>query len=73
MTGGNLLTAAPQPHPPRFGDGTLAQEREVVAIEALVALARLPEARERAARFSARWPHSAHARRLAVILGDASP
>ena len=60
-------------HARRFGDGTLAQEREVVAIEALVALARPPEARERAARFASRWPRSAHARRLAVILGDASP
>lgn len=60
-------------HARRFGDGTLAQEREVVAIEALVSLARLPEARERAERFRARWPRSAHVRRLAVILGEASP
>ena len=60
-------------HARRFEDGTLAQEREVVAIEALVALSRLPEARARAERFAARWPRSAHARRLAVILGDDSP
>lgn len=60
-------------HARRFGDGTLAQEREVVAIEALVALARMPDARARAARFAVRWPRSAHARRLAVVLGDASP
>jgi hypothetical protein len=60
-------------HARRFGDGTLAQEREVVAIEALAALSRLPEARARAERFSARWPRSAHARRLAVILAEPSP
>ena len=57
-------------HTRRFGDGTLAQEREVVAIEALVALERSVEARTRAGRFTARWPRSAHSRRLAVILGD---
>jgi len=57
-------------HTRRFGDGTLAQEREVVAIEALVALERRAEARTRAVRFTARWPRSAHARRLAVILGE---
>ena len=58
-------------HARRFADGTLAQEREVVAIEALAALSRSAEARARAERFTARWPRSAHARRLAVVLGDA--
>ncbi len=55
-------------HLRRFGDGMLAQEREVVAIDALVRLGRLDTARARAARFHQRWPRSAHGRRVDVML-----
>ncbi|MCB9593246.1 MAG: hypothetical protein H6719_10990 [Sandaracinaceae bacterium] len=55
-------------HERRFGPGTLAQEREVVAIDALHRLGRDPEARTRAAAFRRQWPRSAHLRRLEVLL-----
>src|SRR6185503_877526 len=44
-----------------FPDGTLAQEREALAIEALGALGEHTAARERAARFLARYPTSPYA------------
>jgi len=56
-------------HRRRFGDGTLAQEREVLAIDALTRLGRETNAGDRAARFHSRWPRSAHRRRIDVILG----
>lgn len=55
-------------HERRFGPGTLAQEREVVAIDALDRLGRDAEARARAEAFRTRWPRSAHLRRIDVIL-----
>lgn len=60
--------ALAETHERRFGDGALGQEREVVAIDALARLGRTDAARARAARFSARWPTSAHRRRVEVIL-----
>lgn len=59
-----LALALAEQHAGRFPQGTLAQEREVVAIEALTALGRLDEARTRTEAFLARWPDSAHRRRL---------
>lgn len=59
-----LAERAAELHP----DGALAQEREMVAIEALVALDRTAAARARADRFRARWPGSSHVRRLDVLL-----
>lgn len=55
-------------HRRRFGAGTLAQERELVAIEALVSLGRADEARRRALAFHRRWPSSAHRRRIDVLV-----
>lgn len=55
-------------HERRFGLGTLGQEREVVAIDALDRLGRDDAARARAASFRERWPRSAHLRRIEVIL-----
>lgn len=55
-------------HRRRFGDGVLAQEREVVAIDALVRLGREVEARGRAEAFHRRWPRSAHGRRVDVLV-----
>lgn len=55
-------------HRNRFGTGVLAQEREVVAIDALLRLGRREAARARAAAFHARWPRSAHGRRVEVLV-----
>lgn len=49
--------------------GMLAQEREVIAIEALVKTGRMAEARARAAKFRARWPGSSHTRRIETLVG----
>ncbi len=58
-------------HARHYADGMLAQEREVIAIDALVRLGRRAEAERRAERFSQRWPRSAHLRRITVLLeGD---
>jgi hypothetical protein len=56
-------------HARAFPRGTLAQEREFIAIQALEALGRHPEAVARAARFRANYPSSAHLRRLDPLLG----
>ena len=52
----------------RFPAGVLSQEREVIAIEALVRLGRMAEARDRAEAFARRFPRSAHVRRLATLV-----
>jgi hypothetical protein len=62
------LTLAEQ-HAARFARGTLGQEREVVAIQALVRLGRAGEAKARAARFLAANPRSAHRPRIEAIVG----
>jgi hypothetical protein len=45
-------------HRRRFPRGQLGEEREALAVQALVALGRYDEARERAARFRAAVPNS---------------
>ncbi len=60
-------------HHARFPHGALEQEAEVLAIESLVRMGRTGEARARAAAFRATFPQSAHLRRIAVLLGSASP
>jgi len=57
-------------HPSRFPDGVLAQEREVIAIDALVKLRRTTEARARVAAFRVRYPSSAHLARVLSAVGD---
>jgi hypothetical protein len=52
--------------------GALAQEREVIAIDALVRLGRRGEAEARAARFRQQHPGSGHLRRLDVLLGKSA-
>ena len=56
-------------HAARFPRGALGQEREVLAIQALVQLGRRDEARARAARFLAAFPGSAHRVRLEALVG----
>jgi hypothetical protein len=53
----------------RFPAGALAPEREVLAIEALTGLGRVPEARARFATFRARYPQSPHLGRLSSLVG----
>jgi hypothetical protein len=56
-------------HERRFPHGMLAQEREVIAIEALVKEGRMPDATARADRFAATHPSSTHQRRIDALLG----
>ena len=51
-------------HARRFAGGALAQEREFIAVSALLALGRGPEARARAARLIERFPGTAYRGRL---------
>jgi len=55
-------------HARRFASGTLVQEREVLAIDALLRLGRRPEAEARASRFRASFPRSGHLRRIEALL-----
>lgn len=55
-------------HAARFPGSALGQEREVLAIDALVRLGRVSEARARAAAFAARFPTSAHLPRLEALV-----
>lgn len=55
-------------HARRFPEGTFAQEREAIAIEALVGEGRLLEARSRAAQFRTKFPQSAYLRRIEAVL-----
>lgn len=55
-------------HAARFANGTLVQEREVLAIDALLRLGRRPEAEARASRFRAAFPRSGHLRRIEALL-----
>lgn len=60
-------------HRALYPSGTFAQEREVIAIQALVQLGRMPEARTRATRFAHDYPASTHLRRIEVMLSGAVP
>jgi hypothetical protein len=55
-------------HTRRFPAGTFVQEREAVAIEALVREGRMVEARARAVQFRTRFPESAYLRRIEAWL-----
>jgi hypothetical protein len=58
-------------HARRFPRGALAQERDVLAIDALVQLGRKTEAASRAAQFVARYPGSAYRARIEAIAAGA--
>jgi hypothetical protein len=62
--------ALTEEHRRDYPAGLLGQESDLIAIEALAALGRSGEARDRAARFRARYPSSAHLRRIDRLLGD---
>jgi hypothetical protein len=56
-------------HRALYAHGTLAQERELIAVDALERLGRSQEARARAIQFRAQFPRSAHMRRIETIVG----
>ncbi|MCP3063738.1 hypothetical protein LXT21_33685 [Myxococcus sp. K38C18041901] len=60
-------------HASRFQGGALAQEREVLAIEALVLLGRRSEAQARALDFQTKYPTSSHLVRLQKLLRPPTP
>jgi hypothetical protein len=62
--------AITQEHARQFPGGTLAQEREVLAIEALHRLGRTGEARARRDRFLSAYPGSAYKKRFEALFGD---
>lgn len=55
-------------HREHFDSGAFVEEREVLAIEALVRLGRRGQAASRAERFDRRYPRSIHAGRIAAVL-----
>lgn len=57
-------------HQREYPSGVLRQESDLIAIEALQALGRHAEARASAASFRARYPSSAHLRRLDRLIGE---
>jgi len=57
-------------HERQFANGVLVQEREVIAIEALLAAAEHDRARARATQFIERFPESAHIRRIRTLLDE---
>ena len=58
-------------HAKTYPAGALAEEREVIAVDALIRLGRRSEAQARATRFRAAHPGSAYLRRLDTLLGAA--
>jgi hypothetical protein len=60
--------AAAEEHRRRFPGGGLAQEREVIAVSALVALGRRDEAQVLAKRFAESYPRSAHRAGIEALL-----
>jgi len=56
-------------HERTYQGGVLVQEREVIAIDALLRLGRATEATSRAQRFHRHFPASAHGRRVDVLFG----
>jgi hypothetical protein len=55
-------------HAMQFPSGVMAQEREMIAIEALLRLGRIQQANARASTFLRQFPGSAHATRLENLL-----
>ncbi|AKV02442.1 hypothetical protein AKJ09_09105 [Labilithrix luteola] len=66
----NRSLALTAEHARRFPAAVLAQEREVIAVEALSRLGRKNDARERAAAFFAKYPGSAYRTRVDDALGS---
>jgi hypothetical protein len=61
--------ALAQEHGQHYPQGTFSEERELLAIEALVALSQRPEAERRARAFRQQFAHSIHLKRVAELIG----
>ena len=59
-------------HATEFQGGALVQEREMLAIEALLKLGKTPEARLKAEEFRRKYPTSSHLLRLDALVGPQS-
>jgi TolA-binding protein len=64
----NDALAAVQTHASRFPNGALAEEREALAVQALVIAGRVEAARERGAKFHRRYPKSIFGSSVDAIL-----
>jgi hypothetical protein len=64
-----LALAATERHVVKYPQSPMAQEREAIAIEALVKLGQVDAARARAEEFRNHWPTSTHLVRLEALLG----
>jgi hypothetical protein len=62
--------ALAEAHAQRFAGGKLAEEREVIAVGALLRLGRRAEAQQRVQRFRASFPGSAYAPRMQQLLDE---
>ncbi|MFT3840829.1 MAG: hypothetical protein QM723_27820 [Myxococcaceae bacterium] len=62
--------AAAEQHARKFPNGSLAQEREMIAIESLLRLGRRADAERRAEKFRKAWPTSTHLVRLNTMLKE---
>lgn len=60
-------------HRRQFRDGALVEEREVIAVGALVSLGREGDARARAAAFARRYPGSAYSMRMRDLVASPTP
>lgn len=60
-------------HERTFPDGQLAEERDVLAIEAYVSTANVRIARDRIARFQAAYPASIHGAKVAALAKELAP
>lgn len=56
-------------HAKTYPSGQLAEEREVVAIDALMRVGRASDAKARARQFTRRWPQSAYGPRIETLTG----
>jgi hypothetical protein len=62
--------AAVEAHEQRYPESQFAQERESIAVEALLALEQPEQARLRGERFLARYPGSVHARKVRLLIAQ---
>jgi len=60
----SLAYAAALEHAKLYPDGILAEEREAIAVEALVRLGRADDARDRLSSFLRRYPRSSYRKHL---------
>jgi hypothetical protein len=72
-TDAGAALALAQEHERLYANGMFAQERELLAIEALLRLGKTPAALDRAQRFIERYPESPHSLRVRAVLERERP